>query len=84
MASNPYVKSVLLLVGAGGLGYALMLLTEPNAEKIERIKASARGPRQFNADDEKKALFMKKLQEAAINSTPIYRQTPTAADKKEN
>ncbi|EDW63983.1 uncharacterized protein [Drosophila virilis] len=82
MASNPYVKSVLWLVGFGGIGYGLMLLTEPSAEKIERIKASG-SPGQYNADDKKKALFMQKLQEAATSSTPIYRQAANT-DKKDN
>ncbi|XP_023170720.1 uncharacterized protein LOC111599331 [Drosophila hydei] len=79
MASNPYVKSVLLLLGFGGIGYGLMLLTEPSAEKLERIKASGSA----NMDQQKKALFMQKLKEAATTSTPIYRQT-TDADKKDN
>lgn len=79
MASNPYVKSVVLLLGSGGIGYGLMLLTEPSAEKLERIKASG----SLNADQQKKALFMQKLKEAATDSTPIYRQTP-GADKKDN
>ncbi|KAH8413000.1 hypothetical protein KR009_007380 [Drosophila setifemur] len=75
MAGNPYFKSVLWLLGFGGMGYGLMLLTEPNAEKIERIKASASGSKP-SADDQKKALFMKKLQEAATTSTPLYRVRP--------
>lgn len=81
MASNPYVKSLIWLIGFGGAGYGLLLLTEPSAEKIERIKASA-APNHPNIDQQKKALFMKKLQEAATTSTPIYR-TPADSDKKE-
>ncbi|EDW11097.1 uncharacterized protein LOC6575646 [Drosophila mojavensis] len=79
MASNPYVKSIVLLLGSGGIGYGLMLLTEPSAEKLERIKASG----SLNADQQKKALFLQKLKEAATDSTPIYRQRP-GADKKDN
>ncbi|KAH8409594.1 hypothetical protein KR222_010017 [Zaprionus bogoriensis] len=82
MASNPYVKSLLWLIGFGGAGYGLLLLTEPNAEKIERIKASAR-PVHPDVSSQQKALFMKKLQEAATTSTPIYRTAP-AADRKDN
>ncbi|XP_034472374.1 uncharacterized protein LOC117780083 [Drosophila innubila] len=81
MASNPYVKSLLWLVGFGGIGYGLMLLTEPNADKIERIKASV-SPTHLTEDEKKKALFMKKLQEAASTSTPIYRTA--TSDKKDN
>ncbi|ALC39370.1 CG15386, partial [Drosophila busckii] len=76
MASNPYVKSLLWLVAFGGAGYGLMVLTEPNAEKIERIKASA-PPSQLRAHEQHNALFMKKLQEAASSSAPVYR--PSAA-----
>ncbi|EDV31320.1 uncharacterized protein Dana_GF19705 [Drosophila ananassae] len=76
MSGNPYFKSVLWLLGFGGMGYGLMLLTEPNAEKIDRIKASASGSTKLSADDQKKALFMKKLQEAATTSTPLYRPQP--------
>lgn len=75
MSGNPYFKSALWLLGFGGMGYGLMLLTEPNAEKIDRIKASASGSK-LSADDQKKALFMKKLQEAATTSTPLYRPQP--------
>ncbi|XP_052852960.1 uncharacterized protein LOC128262630 [Drosophila gunungcola] len=81
MLSNPYFKSVLWLIGFGGMGYGLMLLTEPNADKIERIKASGASSKALSADDQRKALFMKKLQEAATTSTPVYR---TSVDKKES
>ncbi|EDW28887.1 GL19414 [Drosophila persimilis] len=81
MFGNPYLKSILWLVSFGGIGYGLMLLTEPNAEKIERIKASARGHPNQTDDEKKKALFMKRLQEAANTSAPIYR-TPTG-DKRD-
>ncbi|XP_016973141.1 uncharacterized protein LOC108040255 [Drosophila rhopaloa] len=76
MLSNPYFKSVLWLIGFGGMGYGLMLLTEPNADKIERIKASSSS----SANDQRKALFMKKLQEAATTSAPVYRPS---VDKKD-
>ncbi|XP_030384437.1 uncharacterized protein LOC115631738 [Scaptodrosophila lebanonensis] len=79
MFANPYIKSVLWLLSLGGAGYGLMLLTEPSQEKIERIKASVPGA-SLTADQEKKALFMKKLQEAATTSTPIYRQAPNKKD----
>ncbi|XP_034099516.1 uncharacterized protein LOC133847594 [Drosophila sulfurigaster albostrigata] len=82
MYSNPYVKSVLWLIGFGGMGYGLMLLTEPSAEKIERIRASG-SPTQLTVDEKKKALFMEKLKAAATSSTPIYRPAP-AADKKDS
>ncbi|KAH8240746.1 uncharacterized protein [Drosophila bipectinata] len=82
MSGNPYFKSVLWLIGFGGMGYGLMLLTEPNAEKIDRIKASASGSK-LTADEQKKALFMKKLQEAATTSTPLYRPQPQG-DKKDS
>ncbi|XP_068151899.1 uncharacterized protein [Drosophila tropicalis] len=84
MISNPYVKSLLWLVSFGGLGYGLMQLTEPNAEKIERIKAST-SRAALNADEHKKALFMKKIQEAALNSAPVYRPSSTTlGDKKDS
>ncbi|XP_017047631.1 uncharacterized protein LOC108092520 [Drosophila ficusphila] len=79
MLSNPYFKSVLWLIGFGGMGYGLLVLTEPSAEKIERIKASGSGSK-LNADDQRKALFMKKLQEAATTSTPVYRPSPDKTD----
>ncbi|KAH8377472.1 hypothetical protein KR093_005646 [Drosophila rubida] len=80
MASNPYVKSVLWLIGFGGMGYGLMMLTEPSAEKIQRIRASA-SPTQLTVDEQKKALFMEKLKEAATSSTPIYRTAPPDVKK---
>ncbi|XP_017022160.1 uncharacterized protein [Drosophila kikkawai] len=82
MLSNPYFKSVLWLLGFGGMGYGLMLLTEPNAEKIERIKASGSNSKQ-SADDQRKALFMKRLQEAATTGAPVYRPQPQV-DKKDS
>ncbi|KAH8255428.1 hypothetical protein KR038_002896 [Drosophila bunnanda] len=82
MLSNPYFKSVLWLLGFGGMGYGLMLLTEPNAEKIERIKASGSNAKQ-SAEDQRKALFMKRLQEAATTSAPVYRPQPPV-DKKDS
>ncbi|EDV57430.1 uncharacterized protein LOC6542652 [Drosophila erecta] len=77
MLSNRYFKSILWLIGFGGMGYGLMLLTEPNVEKIERIKASVSSTK-LSEDDQRKALFMKKLQEASTTSAPIY---SSSADK---
>ncbi|BFF96032.1 uncharacterized protein DMAD_13311 [Drosophila madeirensis] len=81
MFGNPYLKSLFWLVSFGGIGYGLMRLTEPNADKIDRIKASVRGNIHQTDDEKRKALFMKRLQEAAATSTPLYR-TPTG-DKKD-
>lgn len=74
MLSNPYFKSVLWLIGFGGMGYGLMVLTEPNVDKLERIKASVSSTK-LSADEQRKALFMKKLQEASTTSAPIYRSS---------
>ncbi|XP_011180240.1 uncharacterized protein LOC105210796 [Zeugodacus cucurbitae] len=74
MASNPYVKSLIWLVCSGGVGYGLMLLTEPSEEKRERIKATG-GPAYLTNEELKKLQFMQRMREAATGEAPpIYMQ----------
>ena len=70
MASNAYIKSLLWLVSLGGIGYGLLLFTEPSQEKLEKIKASASRPHSIE-DEKKKLLFTKLLKEPATE-VPIY------------
>lgn len=73
MASNPYIKSLIWLVSLGGTGYALLLLTEPSAEKLDKIKSSSSNTH-ISEDERKKLLFMQRLKEATTDKTPIYMQ----------
>lgn len=78
---NPYIKSIVWLIGFGGTGYVLMELTKPNAAKIAEIRRSS-DRQAFNEKDKQKALFMQKLQEAT-QSKPVYLKS-TSELKKEN
>lgn len=65
-----YIKSVIYLGVAGGVGYVLMRLTTPNEDKRRLIAESA--AKQTNSEIlSKKEKFLKKLQEAQ-SDTPIY------------
>lgn len=78
---NPYIKSIVWLVGFGGLGYVLMELTNPSEAKIAQIRNSSE--RQLlNEKEKQKQLFMQKLQEAT-HSKPVYLKSPSEL-KKEN
>ncbi|XP_013109564.1 uncharacterized protein LOC106088539 [Stomoxys calcitrans] len=71
MASNPYVKSLIWLVSFGGIGYGLLRLTEPSDEKIAKIRATTAGVH-LSEEEKKKLLFLKKLQSAVTDKTPVY------------
>lgn len=75
MALNPYVKSLFWLLSIGGIGYGLMILTEPSEEKIAKIRSTAAGVH-LSEDEKKKVLFLRKLQEAATSKEPIYLKKP--------
>ncbi|XP_058062105.1 uncharacterized protein LOC131212311 [Anopheles bellator] len=61
-----WIKSAAYLVVFGGLGYVLLELTKPSEEKLKQLRYST------NAEEKsKKALFMKKLEEASKDE-PIY------------
>lgn len=77
MASNVYVKSIIWLTSLGGLGYGLMVLTEPSEEKLSKIRATTASAH-LTETEKKKILFLKRLQEAATDPSPIY------IKKKEN
>ncbi|XP_050078891.1 uncharacterized protein LOC126565726 [Anopheles maculipalpis] len=62
-----WVKSVVYLAVFGGLGYGLLELTKPSEEKINQLRYSAVD----SEEKSKKALFMKKLQQASYEE-PIY------------
>lgn len=67
---NPYIKSIVWLVGCGGAGYVLMELTKPSEFKLEEIRKTS-NPVLLNERDKKKQLFMSKIEEAT-HSKPIY------------
>lgn len=71
---NPYFQSLVWLVGCGGIGYVLLELTTPSATKIDEIR-SASDRHLLHQRDQKKALFMEKLQEAA-HGKPVYLKAP--------
>lgn len=57
-----YFKSVVWLVGCGGVGYVLLQLTQPNEQKIGEIRRSAQFTREQNRNTQ---LLMDKLKESA-------------------
>lgn len=62
-----WIKSAVYLAVFGGLGYGLLELTKPSEEKLNQL----RHPGLQAEDKSKKALFLKKLQEAS-HEEPIY------------
>lgn len=78
--ANPYVKSLFWLVSCGGVGYGLMLLTAPSEEKLAKIRATTSAV-YINEDERKKALFLKRMQEAASDPEPIYLKNKKEATK---
>lgn len=68
--ANAYVKSLIWLLTFGGIGYGLMIVTEPSEEKLNRIRNSSSSTHLSN-EDKNKLIFLQKLKEAA-SSDPIY------------
>lgn len=70
---NKYIKSVVYLTVFGGIGYVLLEVTKPSKEKVAELKRQ-----RDSTEDSKnrKALFMKKLQEASESKEPIYLKKP--------
>ncbi|XP_040167063.1 uncharacterized protein LOC120902410 [Anopheles arabiensis] len=62
-----WVKSVVYLAIFGGVGYGLLELTTPSEDKLKQFRQPG-----LEAEEKgKKALFMKKIQEAS-REEPIY------------
>lgn len=67
-----WVKSVVYLALFGGLGYGLLELTKPSEDKLKQFKY----PGLETEEKSKKALFMKKLEQAS-REEPIYLKKKT-------
>ncbi|XP_049282932.1 uncharacterized protein LOC125763622 [Anopheles funestus] len=62
-----WIKSAVYLAVFGGIGYGLLELTKPSEDKLKQLRYSS-----LDSDEKnKKALFMKKLQQASYEE-PIY------------
>lgn len=72
MASTVYIKSLVYLVTIGGVGFALLKLTEPKAAETSK-ELRERHCNLSPADRRKKELLLEKLREATT-SEPIYLQ----------
>lgn len=69
MASK-YLKSFLLLIGFGSVGYILLELSKPSEEKLNKIRAIG-GTSSLSEEEKRKKIFLKKLQSSAIaENTP--------------
>lgn len=73
---SPYLQSAVWLIGCGGIGYVLLELTKPSADKLRTIRQSSE--RQLvDAQHQKNELLMQKLSAAATgNAKPVYLKTP--------
>jgi len=71
MAALVYIKSLLWLVGLGGLGFGLLKLTSPSSEKIAEIKS--KNSAYLTEDEKRKLLFIQRLKQSTTE-TPIYSQ----------
>lgn len=74
-------QSIVYLGGFTALGYVLLKLTEPNQEKINKIRKSHFQDPQSNENQRKAALIIQKLKEAAYTSEPIYLQKKNQKQK---
>lgn len=78
-----YLRSAGWLIGCGGIGYVLLEMTKPSEEKLRAIR-NVTHPQVLRERDQKKALFMQKLSEAAgAGAKPVYLKT-TAELEEEN
>lgn len=78
---NPYAQSAVWLFGFTAVGYVLMELTKPSAEKLQQIR-NASDRHLLNERDRKKELFMQKLSEAAGAEKPVYLKTPQQLEQE--
>lgn len=77
---NPYLQSIVWLVGCGGIGYVLLELTTPSESKIAEIRSSF-SRESLHQRDHQKALFMEKLKEAA-QGKPVYLKKPQELEEE--
>lgn len=79
------VKSCFYLGSFGFVGYVLMKVVEPSAEKRQMIKATGFKDPESNEVKTQKALFLEKLKDATTD-TPIYlkkQEAPKQPTKRE-
>lgn len=73
---NPYLQSAFWLIGCGAIGYVLLEVTAPSADKLRAIRESSE--RQLSdTQRQKNELLMQKLAASATYSAkPVYLKTP--------
>lgn len=77
MAAHLTIKSAIYLAVAGTLGYILMKVTEPSEEKRKKFQDIEYG----TEAQKKKALFLKKIQEAT-HEQPVYLKKSDSGSQK--
>lgn len=78
-----FIRSSLYLAVFGTLGYVLMKVVEPSEEKKHKIARTGYLDPSSNEAKTKKALFLKKLEEATTD-TPIYlKKSPSKTAENE-
>lgn len=69
-----YIKSLFYLVSFTGAGYVLMKLSEPNAEKLKRIRET--GSRNDLSYEQQKTKLMLDTLKGSVSDKPVYLKTP--------
>lgn len=69
-----YLKSVFYLVAFTGTGYVLMKLSEPNEEKLRKIRNT--GSSSDLTYEQKKTKLMLDTIQKSVQKKPVYLQSP--------
>lgn len=70
-----YLKSAFYLVAFTGTGYVLMKLSEPNAEKLKKIRATGSNPSDLSYEQKKTQLMLDTIK-GSVHKKPVYLKSP--------
>lgn len=70
-----YLKSVFYLVAFTGTGYVLMKLSEPDAEKLKKIRATGSNTSDLTYEQKKTKLMLDTIK-GSVYDKPIYLKSP--------
>lgn len=70
-----YIKSLFYLVAFTGSGYVLMKLSEPDAEKLKRIRETGSGGGDLSYEQRKTKLMLDTIK-GSVHQKPVYLKSP--------
>lgn len=78
-----YIKSVFYLVAFTGTGYVLMKLSEPGADKLNKIRQTGSSGADLTYEQKKTQLMLDTIKES-VHKKPVYLKSPEEIKREQS